>query len=112
MTEMIYKILTQDQWDTLQDQKETTGAPIDVADGYVHFSTATQVQETADKHFKGQTDLYLLALNSAKLGDALKWEVSRGDELFPHLYGLLRLADVDWSKAIPFENDRHQIPAL
>ncbi|WP_323769827.1 DUF952 domain-containing protein [Antarctobacter sp.] len=107
----IYKILRADEWSALRDQKETAGAPIDVADGFIHFSTAQQAQETAAKHFAGADGLFLAALDSDALGDALKWEVSRGDALFPHLYGPLRLADILWCQPLPLGADgSHAFP--
>jgi uncharacterized protein (DUF952 family) len=107
---MIYKILRASEWAALQAQGETAGAPIDVADGYVHFSTAPQAAETAAKHFAGVEGLVLLALDADTLGDALKWEPSRGGALFPHLYGPLRLADVLWHRPLPLETDGHVFP--
>ncbi|MEX0286410.1 MAG: DUF952 domain-containing protein [Paracoccaceae bacterium] len=107
---LIYKILRADEWRDLQSQGETPGAPIDVTDGFVHFSTATQAAETAAKHFAGEADLILLALEADALGDALKWEVSRGDALFPHLYAPLRLSDVVWHEPLPFVDGAHQFP--
>jgi len=108
---LIFKIFRSDEWTTLRALGETAGAPIDVADGYVHFSTATQAGETAAKHFAGETDLFLLAVDTDQLGDDLKWEVSRGDALFPHLYRELQLKDVVWAQPLPFENGTHQFPA-
>ena len=107
---MIYKILTSGQWSDLQEKGETDGAPVDVADGFVHFSTAAQVQETAAKHFAGKDGLWLLAYDETALGDALKWEPSRGGALFPHLYGPLRHADMTWAKPLPLGSDGHQFP--
>ena len=107
---MIYKILRADEWAALQAQGETAGAPIDLADGYVHFSTATQAAETAAKHFAGVTGLVLLALDADALGDAVRWEVSRGDALFPHLYAPLRLADVVWHADLPLVDGAHRFP--
>jgi uncharacterized protein (DUF952 family) len=107
----IYKILRGPEWAELQAKGETQGAPIDVADGFVHFSTAAQAAETAAKHFTGQTDLILAALDTEALGEPLKWEVSRGGEKFPHLYGPLRLADVVWHAPLPLENGVHKFPA-
>mgnify|MGYP000141262899 CR=1 FL=1 len=106
----IYKILRAAEWSTLQQAGETLGAPIDLADGYVHFSTAAQARETAAKHFKDEQDLVLLALEAEALGEALKWEVSRADALFPHLYAPLRLADVIWHKPLPLVDGRHVFP--
>lgn len=107
---LIYKILRAPEWAALQAQGETPGAPIDVADGFVHFSTATQAAETAAKHFTGETGLKLLALDADDLGDALKWEVSRGGAKFPHLYAPLRLADVLWHADLPLVDGTHQFP--
>lgn len=103
----IYKILRTEEWAALRTDKETPGAPIDVADGFVHFSTAEQARETAAKHFAGAEGLYLAALETDRMGDALKWEVSRGGALFPHLYGPLRLSDVLWCQPLPLADDGH-----
>lgn len=108
---LIYKILRAEEWTALQAAGETAGAPIDVADGYVHFSTAAQSAETAAKYFAGVDGLILAALEADTLGDALKWEVSRGGAEFPHLYGPLRLADVHWHVALPFTDGAHVFPA-
>ena len=109
---LIYKIFRADEWAELQSQSVTKGAPIDIADGYVHFSTAEQARETAAKHFAGEDGLILLALNSDALGDDLKWEPSRGGALFPHLYRELRLSDVLWDKPLPIVDGIHQFPEL
>lgn len=106
----IYKILRADEWAALQDAQETGGAPIDVADGYVHFSTAEQAAETASKHFAGVEGLILAAFDADALGDALVWEPSRGGALFPHLYGPLRLADVLWHGPLPLIDGQHIFP--
>ncbi|MBO9712024.1 DUF952 domain-containing protein [Sphingomonas sp.] len=89
-----YKILTSDQMDTLEREGSFAGAPIDLADGYVHMSTAAQVTETADKHFAGQDKLWIAAVDLEALGDKVKWEPSRGGQLFPHLYAPLDLETV------------------
>lgn len=107
---LIYKILRAGEWRDLQAQGETSGAPVDVADGFVHFSTASQAAETAAKWFADIDGLRLLALESEALGEALKWEPSRGGDLFPHLYGPLRLADVVWDAALPIVDGVHQFP--
>ena len=88
----------------------TPGAPIDVTDGYVHFSTLQQAPETAAKHFAGQDDLMLLGVETDALGDDLRWEASRGGALFPHLYRDLRLADVAWAQPLPLVAGQHQFP--
>ncbi|MEE4346157.1 MAG: DUF952 domain-containing protein [Paracoccaceae bacterium] len=107
---LIYKIFRAPEWAALQAQGETLGAPIDIADGYVHFSTAAQAQETAAKHFASEGDLTLLALDAAALGAALTWEPSRGGALFPHLYRPLRLSDVLWHKPLPLVDGTHRFP--
>lgn len=108
---MIYKIFRSEEWADLRAQGETAGAPIDISDGYVHFSTASQAAETAAKHFAGVDDLLLLAVDADGLGENLKWEVSRGDQLFPHLYRLLKLDDVAWTQPLPLVDGVHQFPA-
>lgn len=113
MTALIYKIAPQAMWRKAENLGTFTGAPVDIADGYIHFSTAGQVRETARKHFAGQDDLLLVAINAQQLGDALKWEVSRGGALFPHLYGVLDLAAVAWVKDLPLDTDgQHVFPEL
>jgi uncharacterized protein (DUF952 family) len=107
---LIYKIFRRPEWTSFRDAGETTGAPIDVSDGYVHFSTAAQVAETAAKYFADDSDLVLLALDSDKLGPALRWEPSRGGALFPHLYRKLIAADVLWDKSLPLGATGHIFP--
>ena len=101
----IYKILTAAQWDGFQETGELLGSEVDLADGFIHFSAADQVAETAKKHFSGQADLWLLAVGSESLGDGLKWEPSRGGALFPHLYGRLSLDDVAWARPLELDRD-------
>lgn len=108
---LIYKILRPEEWQALCAHGETAGAPIDVQDGYVHFSTADQTQETAARHFAGAGDLVLAAFDTDSLGPALKWEVSRGGALFPHLYAPLRLSQVVWHAALRQGADGHIFPA-
>lgn len=86
-----YKILTEEQMRALEADR-FDGAPIDVADGYVHLSTAEQVLGTLDTHFAGREDLFLVAVDLGAAGDAVRWERSRGGALFPHLYGRLAKA--------------------
>jgi uncharacterized protein (DUF952 family) len=102
---LIYKILTGPQWAALERDGETAGAPVDLADGFVHFSTAGQVAETAAKHFAGQAGPMLLAVEADGLGKALKWEPSRGGDLFPHLYGPLLLVNVVWVRPLSLGAD-------
>ncbi|KHK91525.1 DUF952 domain-containing protein [Novosphingobium malaysiense] len=89
-----YKILTREQLDRLLADGSFSGAPVDLADGYIHMSTARQVRGTLDKHFAEQDDLHIAAVDLAALGDAVKWEASRGGALFPHLYAALPLSAV------------------
>lgn len=93
-----YKILTADQWSQFQSEDIFTGAPVDLADGYIHMSTADQLAETVAKHFAGQTGLVIATIDLTQLGDALKWEMSRGGALFPHYYGALPMAAVVGTK--------------
>ncbi|MGX0585677.1 uncharacterized protein (DUF952 family) [Sphingomonas sanguinis] len=89
-----YKVLTADQMAVLEQEGVFTGAPVDLADGYIHLSTAAQLTETVDKHFAGQTDLHIAAVDLEAMGEAVKWEESRGGQLFPHLYAPLPLSAV------------------
>ncbi|MAD33637.1 MAG: hypothetical protein CMJ88_07755 [Planctomycetes bacterium] len=109
---LVYKILRSAEWVALQRDHAIAGAPVDVADGFVHLSTAAQVVETAQKHFEGVQDLHLLALQATQLGAALRWEPSRGGDLFPHLYRELRLSDVTWDKPLPLVEGQHAFPPL
>ena len=106
----IYKILRQTEWGALCDTGESAGAPVDLADGFIHFSTADQVAETARRHFAGATDLILAAFDAEALGPALLWEPSRGGALFPHLYAPLRRADVIWHRPLPLIDGQHRFP--
>lgn len=103
--QLIFKILTQSEWQLLSDRGRFDGAPVDLADGFIHFSTAEQVAETARKHFSHQADLMLVAVDPQQLGDTLKYEVSRGGALFPHYYGTLVSAQIVWAKALPLRAD-------
>ena len=89
-----YKVLTAEQMAILERDGVFAGAPVDLADGYLHLSTAAQLTETVDKHFAGQTDLYVAAVDLGSFGASLKWEESRGGQAFPHIYGPLPLETV------------------
>lgn len=92
MAELVaYKVLTADQLAALEHHGRFAGAPVDLADGYIHMSTAAQLDETVTRHFRGQPDLAVAAVDLEAFGDAVKWEPSRGGQLFPHLYGELTL---------------------
>ena len=86
---MIYKILTRNEWTAARDSGEFTGSDVDRCDGYIHFSSAAQLRETARLHFSGAHDLVVLEVRDEDLGPSLRWEKSRGNMLFPHLYGPL-----------------------
>ena len=95
-----FKILTAPQWAQFQAQGVFSGAPVDLADGYIHLSTADQCDETLAKHFAGQTGLVIVEVDLAALGDTIRWETSRGGALFPHIYGVLPLAAVLGSRQV------------
>lgn len=112
-SKIIYKIVPQQMWQEAEKTGIFSGAPVDLADGYIHFSTAEQVKATAAKHFAGQDDLLLVAVEEALLGDQLKYEVSRGGALFPHLYGNLDLQFIHSVVALPLGEDGvHLFPEL
>jgi uncharacterized protein (DUF952 family) len=107
---LIFKIFRRSEWDAFRAAGETAGAPVDLADGYIHFSTAQQVAETADKHFRTESDLVLVAVDGDRIAAELKWEPSRGGQLFPHLYRPLRLSDIVWDKSLPLGATGHIFP--
>jgi uncharacterized protein (DUF952 family) len=108
---IIYKICPESLWREAEEANSFAGAPIDLQDGYLHFSTASQVKETADRHFAGQRDLLLIAIDADRLGPALRYEPSRGGDLFPHLYAPLALSAILWVKPLPLGPDgRHVFP--
>lgn len=109
MERTIYKILPRSLWAEAKAAGRLDGAPVDLADGYIHFSTSAQVRETADRHFAGIDDLVLVAVDPAPLGDALKYEKSRGGALFPHLYASLPIAAVLWVEDLPIGADGHHL---
>ena len=93
---MVYKIVARSLWAEAVAAGMFTGAPVDRADGFIHLSAADQVAETAGRHFAGEEDLVLVAVATERLGDALRWEPSRGGALFPHLYAPLQMTAVVW----------------
>lgn len=108
---LIFKICPEPLWREAEASGAFQGAPVDLADGYIHFSTAEQAPETAARHFAGQRDLVLVAVPAEALGPQLRWEVSRGGALFPHLYGPLPLARVQSVTPLPLGQDgRHVFP--
>ena len=112
MPKAVYKICPEALWRAAEKAGRFDGAPIDLADGFIHLSTADQVRETAAKHFAGQTGLLLVAVDAARLGSALKYEVSRGGALFPHLYAPLDPAAAIRVEPLPLGADGfHVFPA-
>jgi uncharacterized protein (DUF952 family) len=110
---MIFKIVPASLWAAAEATGQFTGSPVDLADGFIHFSTAAQVRDTAARHFAGEAGLLLAAVPAAALGTGLRWEPSRGGDLFPHLYGPLPLSAVAWARPLPVGEDaRHVFPPL
>jgi len=109
---MIYKLLRGSEWAQAQAMSRFTGSPVDIKDGFIHFSTALQAAETAAKYFSGEPGLVLAEVDPTRLGGALKWEPSRGGALFPHLYGVLPLTAVTrtWMLALGTDG-RHELPS-
>jgi uncharacterized protein (DUF952 family) len=113
MPTTVYKICGEPLWREAERSGVLSRVGVDLRDGFIHFSSAAQVRETAARHFAGGADLMLLAVDADALGPALKWEASRGGDLFPHLYGDLPLAAVRWAKPLPLDDDRlHLFPEL
>ncbi len=109
----IFKLCRASEWAEAERSGTFLGSPVDLRDGYIHFSTAEQVADTAARHFAGVDGLTLLAVDADTLGSALRWEPSRGGALFPHLYGPLPVASVLWVRALPLDaSGRHVFPDL
>ena len=100
-----YKVLTAEQMSRFEHEGRFEGAPVDLTDGFIHLSTADQLQETIDKHFAGQQGLWLVAVDLDAMGEAVKWEPSRGGQLFPHVYGVLTLDEVIAYSELHYEPD-------
>ena len=112
-TSLIYKIVSEHEWIAAEAEGHFIGSAVDIDDGFIHFSTAAQAAETASRHFAGRKGLLLVAVEAAALGEALKWEPSRGGALFPHLYAALDMAAVAWVRPLPLGADgRHIFPEL
>lgn len=107
---LILKIFRRPEWDAFRAAGQTDGAPVDLTDGFIHFSTAAQVVATAARHFAQESDLVLVAVQADRLGPALKWEVARSGALFPHLYRTLNLNEVVWDKSLPLGVSGHIFP--
>jgi uncharacterized protein (DUF952 family) len=108
---LVYKICPRTLWQEAERLGRFDGAPVDRADGFIHFSTAAQLRETARRHFAGQADLVLVAVTADALGESLVWEPSRGGDLFPHLYRPLPIAAVRHVADLPLAPDGgHRFP--
>ena len=113
MDRIIYKIVPREIWQEARRDGVFRGAAIDLTDGYIHFSTAAQAVETAARHFAGVEGLLLVAVDTGALGEALRFEPSRGGDLFPHLYANLPLDAVLWEKPLPIgEDGQHVFPEM
>ena len=107
---LIFKLLRKDEWLQFKAMGRTKGAPIDIADGFIHFSKSNQLQETARKHFKDENVLILVSCDADILKPDIKWEISRGGDLFPHLYRQLYLEDIISQIEIPKMDGMHKFP--
>jgi uncharacterized protein (DUF952 family) len=111
MRHSIYKVLAREEWQAAQRDGTFKGSAVDLADGYIHFSTAPQLRETVRRHFRGQPDLLLLSVDPGALpADALRWEPGRGGDLFPHLYAPMPLSAVRRSDELPLDGEQHRLP--
>ena len=109
---LVYKIVPRALWLEAEETGTFAGAPVDLADGFIHLSAADQVEETARRHFAGQSDLLLVAVDAEALGGALRWEPSREGALFPHLHGPLPVETVSWAKPLPLGGGGHDFDGL
>jgi uncharacterized protein (DUF952 family) len=107
---VLYKIIDTASWHQAEVAGIFKGAAIDLKDGYIHLSTAAQVKETARLHFAGATNLLLVAIDEAVLSKDLKWEASRGGQLFPHVYGHIDPINILWAKPLIWNGEAHLFP--
>lgn len=107
---LVLKIFRRAEWNAFRAAGETHGSPDDLRDGFIHLSTPSQTPGTVEKHFGQESDLVLVAVDADRLGPALKWEASRGGQLFPHLYRALRRDEVVWDKSLPLGATGHIFP--
>jgi uncharacterized protein (DUF952 family) len=107
---LIYKICSAEEWDAAKKTGAFTGSPVDLHDGFIHLSASHQVRETALRHFRGREGLVLVAFAAEDFGAGLKWEASRGGDLFPHVYGELPVARALWVEPLPFAAGEHVFP--
>ncbi len=111
--QIVYHLAREEAWRAAQADGIYRGMPEDRRDGFLHFSTAEQIVESAATHKAGRADLVLLAVDAASLGETLRWETSRGGSLFPHLYGDLGAETVLWAKPLPLDPaGKHIFPPL
>jgi len=106
----LYKIMSKQEWEKAQAQGIYEGSEVDRKDGFIHLSTAHQVRATAQKHFSGRAGLLLVSVLEKNIGKNLKWEASRGGDLFPHIYGTLQLDAMSEAVPLPLVNGAHQFP--
>ena len=109
---LIYKICPAVDWEEARNLGAFRGSAVDRRDGFIHLSAGRQVHETARRHFAGQEGLVLVAFATVVFADTLKWEASRDGDLFPHVYGVLPVAQAQWVKALPLSADGHVFPEL
>lgn len=113
MDRLVYKIVPRMLWEAGEATGVFAGASVDFEDGFIHLSSGAQVRETARLYFANQNDLLLIGVDTTALGEALKWEASRGGDLFPHLYAPLEFSAVDFVVPLPLGPDgAHQFPDL
>jgi uncharacterized protein (DUF952 family) len=107
---LIYKLLTSAEWRAAQAAGVFHGSAVDLRDGFIHFSAGHQVKATAQRHFAGQADLVMLGVEADELNPSLKWEASRGGDLFPHFYGALATSRVKTITPLPLADGHHDFP--
>ena len=107
---VLYKIMPRQDWESAQAKGIYEGSEVDRKDGFIHLSAAHQVRTTAQRHFSGDSDLVLVSVRPGDLGQSLKWEVSRGGDLFPHIYGPLPLSAIGEVVPLPLAGGGHQFP--
>ena len=110
--QVVFKIVSEELWREAEAAGSFAGSPVDLQDGFIHFSSKGQVAETARRYYAGRTGLLLIAIDGSKLGDALRFEPSRGGELFPHLYAPLALSAVLWKRPMPLGPDGEHLLAF
>jgi uncharacterized protein (DUF952 family) len=107
---LVFKICTAREWEEATRTGHCLGSPDDLRDGFIHLSASHQLAGTAVKHFSGKNDLVLAAFSDDQLGPQLKWEESRGGDLFPHFHGALPVAHALWVKPLPWHDGKHRFP--